>query len=262
MRKHKPEASPAQWFLKYMHKISDRLTQVQNSIQQHALACGRSPETVQLIAVSKTQPVNALEEAYACGQRDFGENYLQEALEKMNALAHLPLRWHFIGPIQSNKTRTIAERFDWVHAVDRLPIAERLDRQRPADRGPLDICVQVNIDAEPSKAGCSPADSLALCQQIARLPRLRLRGLMAIPAPGTSAAAFTRLARLQASLCTDGKLSLDTLSMGMTDDLAEAIAAGATLVRVGTAIFGPRTHGSAALGSNNLPGSQPPSGEQ
>ncbi len=209
------------------------------------MTSGRRSDAVQLIAVSKTHPARSIEEAYASGQLDFGENYLQEALEKMDALEHLPLRWHFIGPLQSNKTRAIAERFDWVHAVDRLQIAERLDRQRPAHCEPLNVCVQVNIDDEPSKAGCHPAQALALCLRISQLPRLRLRGLMAIPAPGASAAAFGRVAELQTRLRTEGKLNLDTLSMGMSDDLADAIAAGATLVRIGTAVFGPRAKGNA-----------------
>lgn len=225
---------------KYMHKIPERLTQVQNSIQSLALACGRGPADVLLLAVSKTHPAAAIEAAFNAGQRHFGENYLQEALAKVTTLAHLPLCWHFIGPLQSNKTGAVATHFDWVHTVDRMKIAERLNQQRPPDRLPLEICVQVNIDREPSKAGCLPEEATALCEQLSTLPRLRLRGLMSIPQPGNSADAFRRVAELQQQISSRTGLPLDTLSMGMSDDLPEAIAAGATIVRVGTAVFGAR----------------------
>jgi pyridoxal phosphate enzyme (YggS family) len=196
-----------------------------------------------LLAVSKTKPAQALREAYAAGLRDFGENYLQEALGKQLELADLPLIWHFIGPIQSNKTRAIAEHFDWVHSVDRLKIAQRLSEQRPAELPPLNICIQVNVSGEASKSGCTPADLPALAEAISTLPRLKLRGLMAIPEPtedrAEQDAAFAAVQRLQASL----NLPLDTLSMGMSHDLESAIAQGATWVRIGTALFGARDYG-------------------
>ena len=225
---------------KYMHRISDRLTQVQNSIQSLALSCDRKPDDVLLLAVSKTHPATAIEAAFHAGQRHFGENYLQEAVAKIAALAHLPLCWHFIGPLQSNKTGAVAAHFDWVHTVDRVKIAERLNQQRPSDLPPLNICIQVNIDREPSKSGCLPEAAAALCQQVMSLPGLNLRGLMSIPRPGNSADAFRRVAQLQQQIADATGLAPDTLSMGMSDDLPEAIAAGATIVRVGTAIFGPR----------------------
>jgi pyridoxal phosphate enzyme (YggS family) len=192
--------------------------------------------------VSKTKPAQALREAYAAGLRDFGENYLQEALGKQLELADLPLIWHFIGPIQSNKTRAIAEHFDWVHSVDRLKIAQRLSEQRPAELPSLNICIQVNVSGEASKSGCTPADLPALAEAINGLPRLKLRGLMAIPEPtedrAEQDAAFAAVQKLQASL----DLPLDTLSMGMSHDLESAIAQGATWVRIGTALFGARDY--------------------
>ena len=197
---------------------------------------------MQLLAVSKTKPAAALREAHAAGLRDFGENYLQEALGKQLELADLPLIWHFIGPIQSNKTRAIAEHFAWVHSVDRLKIAQRLSEQRPADLPPLNICIQVNVSGEASKSGCTPADLPALAKAISELPRLQLRGLMAIPEPtedrAAQDAAFAAVQSLQASL----DLPLDTLSMGMSHDLESAIAQGATWVRIGTALFGARDY--------------------
>ena len=203
----------------------------------------RPMESVALLAVSKTQPATAVAAMAAAGQTCFGENYLQEAREKMAELATLDLEWHFIGPIQANKTRSIAECFAWVHSVDRLKIAERLSAQRPAHLPPLNLCLQVNIDREPTKHGLDEKEVVAIAPAIAALPHLRLRGLMAVPAPATTFAAqrqpLARLRELQARLIAAG-LVLDTLSMGMSDDLEAAIAEGATLVRIGTALFGPR----------------------
>jgi len=226
-----------------MSTIADNILQVSSRIQAATAAAGRSENSVQLLAVSKTKPAQDLREAHAAGLRDFGENYLQEALGKQLELADLPLIWHFIGPIQSNKTRAIAEHFDWVHSVDRLKIAQRLSEQRPAELPPLNICIQVNVSGEASKSGCTPADLPALAEAISTLPRLKLRGLMAIPEPtedrAEQDAAFAAVQRLQASL----NLPLDTLSMGMSHDLESAIAQGATWVRIGTALFGARDYG-------------------
>ena len=225
-----------------MSTIADNILQVGSRIQTATLAAHRPENSVQLLAVSKTKPAAALREAYAAGLRDFGENYLQEALGKQLELADLPLIWHFIGPIQSNKTRSIAEHFAWVHSVDRLKIAQRLSEQRPADLPPLNICIQVNVSGEASKSGCTPQDLPALAQAISALPRLKLRGLMAIPEPtedrAEQDAAFAAVQKLQASL----DLPLDTLSMGMSHDLESAIAQGATWVRIGTALFGARDY--------------------
>lgn len=231
-----------------MHKIDDNLHKVTARIAQAALAAGREASSVALIAVSKTQPASALVQAYSAGQRRFGENYVQEALEKKLALAHLPeIEWHFIGPIQSNKTRVIAENFDWIHSIDRLKIAQRLNEQRPPTLPALQVCVQVNIDDETTKAGVSLEGLPELARQVAQLPNLRLRGLMAIPAPSDDAdqqrTGFARLAQALAELKELSEMSetqLDTLSMGMSADLESAIASGATLVRVGTDIFGAR----------------------
>lgn len=196
-----------------------------------------------MIAVSKTHPAQAIREAYAAGQKIFGENYLQEALAKMAELADLPLEWHFIGPIQSNKTRPIAEHFDWVHSIDRLKIAQRLNEARPADRPPLNVCIEVNVSGEGSKSGLPPEELPALALAVMQMPHLKLRGLMAIPAPTSDIALqhqqFRMLRELSDSLIKN-HIPLDTLSMGMSGDFAVAIAEGATLVRVGTAIFGPR----------------------
>ncbi|WP_426156457.1 YggS family pyridoxal phosphate-dependent enzyme [Pseudomonas sp. TSRC2-2] len=225
-----------------MSTIADNIALVSSRIQAATAAAGRPANSVHLLAVSKTKPAQALREAYAAGLRDFGENYLQEALGKQLELADLPLIWHFIGPIQSNKTRAIAEHFDWVHSVDRLKIAQRLSEQRPATLGPLNICIQVNVSGEASKSGCTAADLPALADAISALPRLKLRGLMAIPEPteerAEQDAAFAAVQRLQASL----DLPLDTLSMGMSHDLESAIAQGATWVRIGTALFGARDY--------------------
>lgn len=222
-----------------MQNIADNLTQVRRLIQQSAQAAGRNPSDITLLAVSKTKTPADIEEAYAAGQRDFGENYAQEALPKIAALQHPDLIWHFIGPIQSNKTRDIAEHFQWVHTVDRLKIAERLSQQRPPHLPPLQVCIQVNIDADDGKSGCIPTETAVLGEAIRRLPNLHLRGLMAIPKEGSGAGPFHDLALLAQSLRRDG-LPMDTLSMGMSGDLALAIGEGATLVRVGSAIFGAR----------------------
>ena len=198
---------------------------------------------VRLLAVGKTQPAAAIAALAAAGQRDFGENYFQEALDKMTELATLDLEWHFIGPLQANKTRGIAEHFAWVHSVDRLKIAERLSAQRPDHLPPLNVCLQVNIDREPTKHGLDEAELAEVAHAVATLPRLRLRGLMAIPAPAAEFTAqrrpFAQLRKLRERLA-DAGLVLDTLSAGMSDDLEAAIAEGATLVRIGTALFGSR----------------------
>ena len=225
-----------------MSTIADNILEVSSRIHAATLAANRAENSVHLLAVSKTKPAQDLREAYAAGLRDFGENYLQEALGKQLELADLPLIWHFIGPIQSNKTRAIAEHFAWVHSVDRLKIAQRLSEQRPADLPPLNICIQVNVSGEASKSGCTPADLPALAKAISELPRIKLRGLMAIPEPtedrAAQDAAFAAVQSLQASL----NLPLDTLSMGMSHDLESAIAQGATWVRIGTALFGARDY--------------------
>ena len=226
-----------------MSTIADNIGLVSQRIRAAADAVQRDASSIHLLAVSKTKPAQAVREAYAAGLRDFGENYLQEALGKQAELTDLPLSWHFIGPIQSNKTRAIAENFAWVHSVDRLKIAQRLSEQRPADLAPLNICIQVNVSGEASKSGCTPADLPALATAISALPRLKLRGLMAIPEPtedrAEQDAAFATVRDLQASL----NLPLDTLSMGMSHDLESAIAQGATWVRIGTALFGARDYG-------------------
>ncbi|SFN92761.1 hypothetical protein SAMN05660284_02542 [Formivibrio citricus] len=207
---------------------------------------GRVTTDVRLVAVSKTFPADSVRELYALGQRDFGENYVQEFTEKHEALADCPeLVWHFIGPLQSNKTRSVAERAHWVHSIERLKIAERLNAQRPADLPPLQVCIQVNVSGEASKSGCEPEDVVALAQAVTALPRLKLRGLMAIPESTEDtdklAGQFALLRRLRDDLNTHG-FELDTLSMGMSGDLELAIAEGATHVRVGTAIFGARDY--------------------
>jgi pyridoxal phosphate enzyme (YggS family) len=232
-----------------MSTIAHNLQAVDASIRAAVKAVDRPRDAVQLLAVSKTFPADAVLDAIGAGQTAFGENYLQEALDKMAAVsAALPGRqiaWHFIGPIQSNKTRPIATSFDWVHTVERLKIAQRLSEQRPADSAPLNICLQVNISGEASKSGVSPAELPELARLVAQLPRLRLRGLMAIPEPETEVvrqrAAFARLRALFDALRAEG-MDLDTLSMGMSADMGAAIAEGATIVRVGTAIFGSRTY--------------------
>ena len=226
-----------------MKTIAHNLQQVREQIASACAQHGRGPSEVSLLAVSKTFGADAVREAAAAGQRDFGENYIQEAVDKMALLADLPLTWHCIGPIQSNKTRLVATHFDWAHSVDRLKIAERLSAQRPEDLPPLNVCLQVNIDGGANKAGVAPDEALALAQAVARLPNLRLRGLMTIPEPAEafeSQHAVHRRARGLFDALRVAGLPLDTLSMGMTADLEAAIAAGSTLVRVGTAIFGGR----------------------
>lgn len=226
-----------------MTKISTQLSAVRERIHAACRAAGRPPEAVALLAVSKTFGADAVQAAFEAGQTEFGENYIQEAVEKITALRHLPLVWHCIGPVQSNKTRLVAEHFDWVHTVDRLKTAQRLSEQRPADLAPLQVCIQVNVDGGPTKSGVAPFDALALAQAVADLPHLRLRGIMCIPEPApdfdAACQVFKRAGDLLASLNAQG-LALDTLSMGMSADLEAAIAAGSTLVRVGSAIFGAR----------------------
>lgn len=223
-----------------MPKIADNLTHVRRLIQQSASEAGRNPSSITLLAVSKSKTAADIEEAYQAGQRDFGENYVQEAVSKITQLSHADIVWHFIGPIQSNKSRMIAENFSWVHTVDRLKIAERLHQQRPANLPPLHVCIQVNIDADDAKSGCLPTETAVLGEAIRRLPHLRLRGLMTIPKEGSGRKPFDQLAELAHSLRRDG-LPVDTLSMGMSADLTDAVAAGSTLVRVGSAIFGSRS---------------------
>jgi pyridoxal phosphate enzyme (YggS family) len=227
-----------------MTSIAANLQAVRARIAAACVAAGRAPGTVQLLAVSKTWPADSVRAAVAAGQRAFGENYVQEAVDKARELDSLGLEWHFIGPLQSNKTRPVAENFAWVHSVDRLKIAERLAAQRPPQLPPLQICVQVNVSGEASKSGCAPEQAIDLAAAVARLPGLCLRGLMAIPEPTEDTARQRRqfamlrqtLERINAE--RDGRL--DTLSMGMTDDLEAAIMEGATMVRIGTAIFGRR----------------------
>ena len=226
-----------------MTTIPGNLQHVRARIATACQRAGRGVEEVTLLAVSKTFGADAVRAAAAAGQRAFGENYIQEGVKKIAALRDLGLMWHCIGPIQSNKTRLVAEHFDWVHTVDRLKIAERLSAQRPADRPPLNVCIQVNIDGGANKSGVAPGEALALARAVAALPQLKLRGLMSIPeiAPDFEAARAVHAGAraLFDQLNADG-LGLDTLSMGMSDDLEAAIAAGSTMVRIGTAIFGSR----------------------
>lgn len=226
-----------------MTTIAANLQSVRERIARACAAARRDVNEVTLLAVSKTFGPDAVREAFAAGATAFGENYIQEAVEKQALLADLPARWHCIGPIQSNKTRLVASHFDWAHTVDRLKIAQRLNDQRPEGLPPLSVCIQVNIDGGPSKAGVPPAEALALAREVAALPRLQLRGLMTIPEPAGSfdeQLAVHRQARALFEQLRDAGLPLDTLSMGMTADLEAAIHAGSTMVRVGTAIFGGR----------------------
>jgi pyridoxal phosphate enzyme (YggS family) len=226
-----------------MKNIEINLNHIHAQIVEAALACGRDPDSVLLLAVSKRKPAADIRCAWQLGQKDFGENYLQEAQQKMLELKDLDICWHFIGPIQSNKTRNIAEAFDWAHCIDRVKIAQRLSAQRPANLAPLNVCIQVNIDHESSKAGIDLNELPGLAKAIHQLPGIRLRGLMAIPAPRETMlkqrAAFAQLAAAMTSLQQQG-IACDTLSMGMTQDMTAAIAEGSTLVRIGTAIFGER----------------------
>jgi len=226
-----------------MANIQANLRQVRQRIAEAEIRFGRAAGSVRLLAVSKTRPADDLLAAVAAGQTHFGESYLQEALDKITALADPALEWHFIGPIQANKTRRIAEHFDWVHSIDRLKIAQRLGEQRPHDLPPLQVCLQVNISGEASKSGVTPAEVPDLARAVAALPGLRLRGLMAIPAPEPDferqRATFRTVRQLLEQLQQTG-LPLDTLSMGMSGDMEAAIAEGATIVRIGTDIFGHR----------------------
>ncbi len=226
-----------------MENIEKNLALVHQQIEQAAIDHNRSASDIVLLAVSKKKPVEDIREAFRCGQKNFGENYLQEAQSKISELADLDIVWHFIGPVQSNKTKALASSFQWVHCVDRLKIVQRLNDHRPGSMPPLNICIQVNADLEPSKSGIAPSEIIALAEAIAHLPRLRLRGLMTIPAPRSNFESqrepFRLLAQALADLRARG-FDCDTLSMGMSHDLQAAIAEGSTLVRIGTAIFGER----------------------
>lgn len=230
-----------------MSSIVDNLQQVHRRIEAACAAATRPVQSVTLLAVSKTMPAEAVREAHAAGQRAFGENYVQEGVEKITALGDLrsQMEWHLIGPLQSNKTRIVAEHFDWVQSLDRLKVAERLSQQRPGHLPPLQVCLQVNVSGEASKSGVAPAEVAALAHAVAALPGLRLRGLMSIPEPAGDEASQRRphrvLHALWQSLRAQG-LALDTLSMGMSADLEAAVAEGATLVRIGTAVFGARAY--------------------
>ena len=225
-----------------MSTIAENIAKVRARIREAAQASQRDSAAIGLLAVSKTKPAAAIREAFASGQRDFGENYLQEALGKQAELSDLDLIWHFIGPIQSNKTRSLAEHFDWVHSVDRLKIAQRLSEQRPAHLPPLNICLQVNVSGETSKSGCTPEELPALARAVTQLPHLKLRGLMTIPEPTEDPVAqrepLAQLRELRDGLGMD----LDCLSMGMSQDLEAAVAEGATWVRIGSALFGARDY--------------------
>lgn len=236
-----------------MPTLTTRFHALRQRIESAATACGRDPAEIRLLAVSKMHPPSAIRTLHKLGHCAFGENYVTEALEKMDALSDLPLEWHYIGPIQSNKTRMIAERFDWVQSIDRAKIARRLSAQRPPSLPPLDCLIQVQIGSEDTKSGCTATELPELAGLVQSLPGLRLRGLMAIPPPADSFDAqrvgFAQLAALfrdlaQGSNRQSGQVGvdLDTLSMGMTGDLEAAIAEGSTLVRVGTDLFGPRPH--------------------
>jgi len=229
-----------------MTTISANLQAVYARIAAACAAAGRDPATVRLLAVSKTWPAEDVRAAADCGQRAFGESYVQEAVAKIEALADLGLEWHFIGPLQSNKTRLVAERFAWVHSIDRLKIAERLSAQRPGGMPALRVCIEINVSGEASKSGCAPDEAVELARRVAQLPNLTLRGLMTIPEASDDLSAvrkrFAELRRLRECIEGECGLGLDTLSMGMSHDLEAAIAEGATIVRVGTAIFGAREY--------------------
>ena len=223
--------------------VTENLTLISDLLRESAIAAGRDPAAVKLLAVSKKQPLAKIREAHAAGQRDFGENYVQEGLDKIEALAGLGLTWHFIGHLQSNKTRVVAENFDWVHTIDKLKTAGRLSEQRPEHMPPLNVCVQVNVDGEASKQGVAPEAVPELAAACAELPRITLRGLMCLPAVRDGfeeqRVPFAALRRLARELQHDG-VDTDTLSMGMTADYRAAIFEGATIVRIGTALFGER----------------------
>ena len=232
-----------------MTTIALKLKTVQARINAACQAAGRSSDSVILLSVSKTFGAEAVAQAHAAGQIAFGENYIQEAVQKITQLRHLPLQWHCIGPIQSNKTRLVAEHFDWVHTVDRLKVAQRLSEQRPATMAPLQVCIQVNVDGGVTKSGVAPADALALAQLVAALPNLRLRGIMCIPEPAINFIAECALfacGKAVFDALNVAGLGLDTLSMGMSADLEAAIHEGSTMVRVGSAIFGGRSYVKAA----------------
>lgn len=226
-----------------MNQIPDRLARVRERISKAAGACGRSGSEITLLAVSKTKPASDVLAAYHAGQRSFGENYLQDALPKIQALQEPDIEWHFIGRMQSNKATEISTHFSWVHGLDRLKHAERLNKQRPAGMPPLQVCLQVNLSGEASKGGVAPDELPELAAAIALMPQLQLRGLMTMPDPNShpavQRAVFVRLRQLLQDLCAQG-LQLDTLSMGMSADMEAAIAEGSTIVRIGTDIFGPR----------------------
>lgn len=226
-----------------MSSITANLQAVRQRIEAAAHAAGRSSDAVRLVAVSKTFASSAVREAAAAGQSDFGENYVTEGVDKIGELRALGLTWHYVGPIQSNKTRLIAEHFDWVHSIDREKVAERLSHARGPAQGDLHVCIQVNVSGEASKSGVAPAEAASLARKVARLPRLKLRGLMAIPEPTSDErlqrSRFAQLRALRDELNREG-FALDTLSMGMSADMESAVAEGATMVRVGTAIFGER----------------------
>lgn len=240
---------------KIMTTIAANLQAVRARIERAARDAGRNPSTVALIAVSKAWSPERIEEACACGQRAFGESYAQEGVAKIERLAHLPLEWHFIGPVQSNKTRALAEHFHWVHSVARDRIAERLHEARPARLPALNVCIQVNVSGEASKSGVQPGEELPLARAILEMPRLKLRGLMTVPEPSADIALqrrrFRLLRELKERLAANGVV-LDTLSMGMSDDFESAILEGATLVRLGTAIFGARPTSRRDAGTGSM----------
>ena len=239
-----------------MHNIENNLTEVRRQIQAEAKKCGRSSDNITLLAVSKKHPATSIQAAYECGQRHFGENYVQEACEKIeqvnqnhrgdpnNSVNPGSIVWHFIGPIQSNKTKLIAQYFHWVHSIERLKIAQRLNEQRPEHLAPLNVCIQINIDNETTKSGIAPEEAMLMASEISKMDNLCLRGLMAIPAKHTQASSdspFARMHELFSNIKEELKLAtFDTLSMGMSADMGEAIANGSNMVRIGTAIFGQR----------------------
>ena len=240
-----------------MTRVTENLRKIRDLLADAALSCGRDPDSVRLLAVSKKQPAARVLEAADAHQRDFGENQVQEGLEKVDATRNAALTWHFIGHLQSNKTRAVAEHFDWVHSIDRLKTARRLSEQRPDGLGPLNVCLQVNVDREATKSGVTPNALPELAAAVAELPRLQLRGLMCLPAMRDEFEAqrepFRRLRKLAESVAADG-IDLDTLSMGMSDDYRAAVFEGATIVRIGTAVFGPVLRPASRLAPGRRPG--------